>query len=195
MAEAEPAPDGVSGWSIRRAVVGDLPALLGVFDAAVTWLASRGLEEQWGRAPFSAQPALVGEFRSWIRDGRTWVAAGRSGLVGAVTGGRAPSYAPVESGPELYVQGLVAGRAPQSRGVGLALLRHAEQLARETACRQIRLDCWDGGGGQLVRYYERAGFIPGERVSVGGWRGRILAKEVVPGCKLPESGGPGGAPL
>ena len=43
--------------------------------------------------------------------------------------------------------------------------------------RQVeRVHGWAGSGGELVRYYERAGFTPTERFTVGDWEGQVLIR-------------------
>jgi hypothetical protein len=37
---------------------------------------------------------------------------------------------------------------------------------------RLRVDCWAGGEGALVRYYEAAGFTATTRFTVGTWRAR-----------------------
>jgi hypothetical protein len=49
---------------------------------------------------------------------------------------------------------------------------------RRAGVRLLRVDCWAGGGGELVAYYERHGFTPTETFLAGSWPGQVLAQRV-----------------
>jgi GNAT superfamily N-acetyltransferase len=78
----------------------------------------------------------------------------------------------------VYVLLLVAPRAHAGRGVDAALLRRAYAEAAEQGATRLRVDCWAGGGGALVRYYEAAGFTATARFTVGAWEGQVLEQTV-----------------
>lgn len=80
--------------------------------------------------------------------------------------------------PELYVHSLVTDRRFAGRGVGGALLAHAVDEARRHGVSLLRLDCYAGGDGRLVAYYEGNGFTPTETFTVGDWPGQVLARRV-----------------
>ncbi len=42
----------------------------------------------------------------------------------------------------------------------------------------LRVDCYAGGGGELVAFYERSGFLPTDRFLSGTWPGQVLARRV-----------------
>ncbi|RSS37560.1 GNAT family N-acetyltransferase, partial [Streptomyces sp. WAC05858] len=42
----------------------------------------------------------------------------------------------------------------------------------------LRVDCWAGGGGELVAFYERNGFTATDRFLSGAWPGQVLARRV-----------------
>ena len=42
----------------------------------------------------------------------------------------------------------------------------------------LRLDCFAGNDGALVRYYQDAGFSATEQFSVGEWPGQVLQRKV-----------------
>ncbi|KAL7939556.1 hypothetical protein V8C35DRAFT_286990 [Trichoderma chlorosporum] len=101
-----------------------------------------------------------------------------NGVVGALTVGEANSYAQPATEPELYIQFLASDRASSSKGVGTFLLDHARALAREAGVSQIRLDCYAGGSGGLVRYYESQGFERQETFDLKGWPGQVLMQRL-----------------
>jgi hypothetical protein len=49
---------------------------------------------------------------------------------------------------------------------------------RRAGVRLLRVDCWAGGGGELVAFYERHGFTPTETFRSGSWPGQVLAQRV-----------------
>jgi GNAT superfamily N-acetyltransferase len=155
---------------IRTGTVADLPALLGLYDAAVAWLVAAGRPGQWGTVPFSAQPHLVAQFREAIDTGQMRVAEMGTELAGAMWLGPAPRYAPPPDRSELYLHGLVVDRARIGEGIGRALIDYAIAESVNQNKERLRLDCWGGGGRALVRYYERAGFRIVEETALGnGW--------------------------
>jgi GNAT superfamily N-acetyltransferase len=90
--------------------------------------------------------------------------------------GEAPAYVLAADAPEVYVLLLVTSRAHAGRGVGAALLDHAHAEAVERGATRLRVDCWAGGDGALVRYYEAAGFMATARFTVGDWEGQLLER-------------------
>lgn len=65
-------------------------------------------------------------------------------------------------------------RAHKGRGFGALLLDHACGPARDRGIRLLRLDCYAGGDGRLVRYYESQGFTVVRGLHFGQWEGRLL---------------------
>lgn len=154
----------------------DTPIVLSLFDDAVAWLVSQGLEGQWGTEPWSQVPARVARVRNLTAEG-LWIAeldtepdeAGEAGRpVGALTATEtSPTYAPAVDERELYVHLLLASRSHPGRRIGSGLLDHAREQARARDISLVRVDCWSGGNGALIRYYENQGFTPTERAPVG----------------------------
>nr|WP_143343095.1 GNAT family N-acetyltransferase [Crossiella equi] len=159
---------------MRRGTVSDADTMLALFDDAVRWLTGRGQPGQWGTAPFSAIPQRVEQVRGWAEAGLLRVAEERGFTLAMSAVGPAPGYVPPAAEPELYVVALVGRRAPEARGAGGALLADARAEATRLGVRLLRVDCWAGGDGALVRYYTNAGFTPVETVQVGDWQGRVL---------------------
>ena len=101
-----------------------------------------------------------------------------NGVVGALTVGEANSYVQPATEPELYVQFLATDRASSGKGIGTLLLDQARTLARKAGVSLLRVDCYAGGSGGLVRYYESQGFERLETFEINGWPGQILIQRL-----------------
>lgn len=162
----------------REATPADEVGVLGLFDEAVAWMVSRGNTGQWGSQPLSTNATHRERVAAWCAGPGSWVLEDRDGLLGFLVVGDAVDYAPPASGPELYVGVLLASRRPQGRGAGRELMAFAEALARQAGVPTLRVDCYGGGDGRLVEFYESCGFARQATADVGGWPAQILAKEL-----------------
>nr|WP_106583192.1 GNAT family N-acetyltransferase [Murinocardiopsis flavida] len=152
---------------IRTGGAGDVPALLGLFDQAVAWLAARGRAAQWGDRPWSERPERVDMVRGLVDGGDLWIAESGGGAAGALLVAEQPMpYVPAAAERELYIRLLITARTHAGEGIGAALLDRARQEAADRGIALLRVDCWAGGDGALIGYYERAGFTPTERIPV-----------------------------
>jgi GNAT superfamily N-acetyltransferase len=167
--------------SIRRAGRDDVPAVLALLDGATEWLVARGRTDQWGTEAHSTNPRRVAQITGFADDG-LWVAEADGRVVGALAVGPAMSYVPTVDEPELYVRLLVTDRASAGQGIGGELLDHARGLAREAGVGLIRVDCFAGGDGALVRYYEKQGFVRDVEFTVPvndwEWPGQVLSQRL-----------------
>jgi len=173
----------MAGTRVRTGVAADVPRVMALYDQAVRWLAETGRAGQWGTEPWSRQPVMTARLEHVVRAGGLRVAETRNGdLVGALWITQAPRYVTPAAEPELYLGHLVVDRRHAGRGVGQVMLDAAEREAAEHGARQLRLDCWAGGGQALVRYYERAGFTRAQQISLpavgGGWEGVVLTRRI-----------------
>ena len=80
--------------------------------------------------------------------------------------------------PERYVRLLVSDRRHAGLGIGAALLTHAAEETRRAGVGLLRVDCWAGGDGHLVTFYERNGFTPTDRFLSDAWPGQVLARRL-----------------
>ncbi|KAL4788194.1 hypothetical protein BJX76DRAFT_199998 [Aspergillus varians] len=195
--------------SIVRGTVDDSPAVLHLLDTAVKWLVSQDRVGQWGAAPFSENPKRTEQLQKLITTGLgLWLAvkvadgtpmdqnqpsniqvpqtstmnrveAPGSTIIGALAvGERTPYVAPV-SEPELYVRLLVTDRQWAGHKIGGRLLDHARDLANGAGVSLLRVDCYAGGDGRLVQYYESQGFKRSESFDVEGqWPCQVLAQRL-----------------
>jgi GNAT superfamily N-acetyltransferase len=177
----DPDADRVSGsFVLRRGGVADVPLLMEMFDEAVAWLVERGSAGQWGSDPHSADPRRVSRITGLVSANEMWVAERDGRAAGILVVGSAMPYVPPPTEPELYVVMLVARRGEAARGAGSVLLALAADLARERGITMQRVDCYAGGDGGLVRYYESQGFTRAETFTVGDWPGQVLWRRVDP---------------
>jgi len=164
---------------IRSGDVADLPAVMAMFDEAIAWMVHRGNTEQWGTEPWSSQPAKVDAIRKRIEEEDLRIAELDDVAVGALITSDKPPH-PIEpvDEPELYVRLLLTSRRHAGRGIGSRLLTHARATAVEQGVALVRVDCYRGGDGSLVRYYERNGFVRTHPFTVGEWPGQVLEHRV-----------------
>ncbi|CAB3891021.1 MULTISPECIES: GNAT family N-acetyltransferase [Achromobacter] len=163
--------------TIRRARVEDAPAVLRVFDEVIAWFVDMGNEGQWGSEPWSALPKRIANVTEACALPGAWVAEEPGGGIhGALVLGASMPYVPAATAPEIYVRLLVASRDDRARGLGRRLLAFADEQARAAGVERMRVDCYGGGSGALVRFYESCGY---ERIStfdVNGWPGQLLGR-------------------
>ena len=139
----------VTGMEIRTALPDDVPALHAALLAAFNWEPSR--------EPLPLEHPVLAPYRD------DWGRPGDVGVV-AVEGGRAIGAAYCRLVPGGY--GFVDGRTPEvtigvadgqrGRGVGAALLRELEALAREAGFERLSLSVEPANPAR--RLYERAGY-------------------------------------
>ncbi|MGK5500016.1 GNAT family N-acetyltransferase [Streptomyces sp. URMC 125] len=166
---------------VRPGSPADAPAVVDMLDSAVAWMNDRGNTEQWGTTPYSQKPGGVARVERYMTENTPYIAELDGVPAGAAVLDSGPSpqmpIAPA-GGPERYVRLLVSDRRHAGKGIGAALLAHAAEETRRAGVKLLRVDCWAGGGGELVAFYERNGFVPTERFLSGTWPGQVLARRV-----------------
>lgn len=180
MSENRPHPAPVSP---RPARPEDAAAVLRLFDEAIAWFVETGNTGQWGTEPASTQERWTSRVERWCSSADTWlVEHPEIGVCGALVLGDAVDYVPQATEPELYVQLLIGSRDPRARGTGRRLLAFAEEQARLRGVDVLRLDCYAGGGGDLIAFYEAAGFERAESFTVDEgptpWPGQVLVRRL-----------------
>jgi ribosomal protein S18 acetylase RimI-like enzyme len=159
-----------------------VPTVLELLDGATEWLVAQGRTQQWGTEPHSTSPRRVEQVNGFVDARGLWIADSGGHAVGALAVGEPMPYVPPATEPELYVQLLVTDRASAGQGIGAELLDHARSLARENGVDLLRLDCFAGGDGALVRYYEKQGLTRAElfavRVNDSEWLGQVLVQRL-----------------
>nr|WP_172639100.1 GNAT family N-acetyltransferase [Streptomyces tailanensis] len=170
-----------TGIRIRPGGPADAAAVLAMLDSAVSWMNARGNTEQWGTIPYSRRAGGPERVERYTTEDDPYIAELDGTSVGALMLDSGPSpqmpIAPAWE-PERYVRLLVSDRRYAGRGIGAALLAHAAEETRRAGVDLLRVDCWAGGGGELVAFYERNGFTPTERFLSDSWPGQVLARRV-----------------
>ena len=69
-------------FDVRAGSPVDAAVVLGLFDDAVRWMATRGMVEQWGDQPFSADPRRVAAAETWASGGGLWICERDEAAVG-----------------------------------------------------------------------------------------------------------------
>ncbi|MEU3725368.1 GNAT family N-acetyltransferase [Streptomyces sp. NPDC031705] len=173
--------DTTHGIRIRPGGLADAPAVLDMLDGAVAWMNARGNTEQWGTTPYSQKPGGVERVERYLTENTPYIAEVDGKPVGAMVLDSGPSPQmpiPPAGEPERYVRLLVSDRQSVGRGIGAALLAHAAEETRRAGLHLLRVDCWAGGGGELVAFYERNGFTPTDSFLSDAWPGQVLARRV-----------------
>ncbi|MFG2295824.1 GNAT family N-acetyltransferase [Streptomyces sp. NPDC048603] len=170
------------GIRIRPGGIADAPAVLDMLDSAVAWMNARGNTGQWGTVPYSQRPGGAERVERYTTENAPFIAESADGTpVGVLVldSGPSPQLPITPAGePERYVRLLVTDRRYAGRGIGAALLERAVEEARRAGVELLRVDCWAGGGGELVAYYERNGFTPTETFLSDAWPGQVLARRL-----------------
>ena len=191
--------------TIIRGTVDDVQAVLHLLDTAVQWLVSHNRTGQWGASPFSENPQRAEQLRELATTGRgIWLAIKVANnapllcqnritdiqrqtmnreapgvIVGALAIGERTPYVTPVSEPEIYVRLLVTDRQYAGNQIGKRLLDHARDLARKAGVSLLRVDCYAGGDGKLIQYYESQGFQRSESLNVQGeWPCQVLAQRI-----------------
>jgi len=165
---------------IRPAGPDDVPVILAMFDSAVAWLTAQGRTGQWGTRPFTGDPRRTEQVERWQRGGGMHIAERDGEPAGAISVGPAHDYVTPATEPDLYVQALVTDRRHAGHGVGRALLDWAADQARTQGLGLLRVDCYAGGDGRLVAFYESCGFSRVAPFTVGEWPGMLLQRRIAP---------------
>jgi GNAT superfamily N-acetyltransferase len=169
---------------IRRGVIEDVPAVLALGDEAVVWMNSRGNTSQWGTEPWTGNEKREASFRDRALGGGMRILETDDGDVAGVLVVSEEQPKNVPSVPDgerdLYVNFLITSRRRSGEGLGALLIDRARAEATERGIDLIRVDCWAGEDGSLVRVYERYGFTRVEPFLVGEWPGMLLAMRLSP---------------
>ncbi|WP_128431927.1 GNAT family N-acetyltransferase [Streptomyces cyaneus] len=169
--------------TIREGGPDDMPAILGMLDSCVEWLVSQGRPGQWGTKPLSENPRVVESVTRNMDEGSVFIAEVDGVPAATLTLTDAPgaylAHLPPPGEPERYIHWLASDRRFKGHGVGSALLAHAAEETRRAGVSLLRVDCYAGDDGGLVRYYESNGFVRTETYTgKDDWPGQVLARRV-----------------
>ena len=88
------------------------------------------------------------------------------------------TYVPPATESEVYVRLLIAARGERARGIGRRLMAFADDRARAAGVQRLRVDCYAGGSGALVRFYESCGYTRISVLDVNGWPAQLLGRRL-----------------
>ena len=149
-------------------------------DQATVWLVEHGLGQQWGEDPPSHEDAYANRVNTWAREGEATVAVDSAGTIQGfiVAGTYPPPYLDSDVATRAvedaaYIYTMISRMAPQSHGVGRALLGWASDWSNHLGVRYLRLDCWADNPG-LRAYYRRAGFFECDAYEEDGFKGVVM---------------------
>lgn len=164
---------------IRDGEPEDFDAVIALGDEAVVWMNARGNTTQWGTEPWTGNEkreqavyyGLLGEC-AWIAETETEEIVGIL-LATDLAPGENPDD-PDATERELYVNWLLTSRRYSGRGVGALLIERVKAEAAERGVDLVRVDCWAGEDGNLVRVYEKYGFRKVREFFREDWPGMLL---------------------
>jgi GNAT superfamily N-acetyltransferase/DNA-binding HxlR family transcriptional regulator/predicted transcriptional regulator len=144
---------------IRRATRGDVAAVVRLRRQRQEWLAARGSDQWSGGLSLKAFRRRV---KDSVRAGETWVATTSTGeVIGTIavdhTAADQGLWTAEELNTAVIVHRMIVSLDAAGRGIGAALLAHAEQRALATGREWIRLDAWTTNV-ELHQLYLRHGF-------------------------------------
>ena len=164
---------------LRTGGTDDVPALLRMMDGAVAWLAAQGRTGQWGTEPYSVRAGAARKMTERVSRHTLWIAELDGEPAGALILAAEPMpYVEAADEPERYVQLLVTDRRWAGRAVGSTLLDLAAAQTRRAGVGLLRVNCYAGYDGLLVRYYRDQGFTPVGTFTVEKWPGQLLARRL-----------------
>jgi GNAT superfamily N-acetyltransferase len=140
--------------SIRPAASCDVDDVLGLLNAAASWLHTRGLD-QWphGFGTDRIAPMIDRGEVYLVREDGLAIAT-----IAASPHGDSEFWTPVElDEPALYIAKLAVARDRRGQGLGEMLLRWTVDLAHGRSAQWARLDVWRTNH-QLHEWYRRAGW-------------------------------------
>lgn len=136
----------------------DVGAIWNLRNERAQWLSTLG-SDQWSQAGLD-RDAFINRVHASIKAGETWVWLEDGAVLGTIALDQWADpglWSAEEREVSLIVHRMMTTRAAAGRGIGTALLQHAEQVAAAQHCTWLRLDAWTTNDA-LHRYYESQGF-------------------------------------
>lgn len=143
----------------RQATMDDVPLITDWRWEVSAWIKSKG-SDQWDITGLSREEFERRITRS-IKAGETWLALDDDGRpVGTIAidvVGDAGLWPDDELRQSYVIHRMMVPRTESGRGIGAAMVKFAEDLARSHGRRKLVLDAWNTNK-ELHRYYESLGF-------------------------------------
>jgi ribosomal protein S18 acetylase RimI-like enzyme len=148
-------------YRIRRAVPGDIPAILGLIGSAAAWLQRYKNTDQWAK-PWPTEDERDARIARGVSRKSTWIVEQDGALAGTITcrdKGLPKLWTAEElAEPAVYVCRLITSREQAGRGLGAALIDWAGLRGIDGwAAESIRVDVWTTNTA-LHDYYKGQGF-------------------------------------
>lgn len=144
--------------TIEQAQLRDVGAIWMMRSDRAEWIADRG-SDQWSDAGLD-RDEFVDRVRTSIASGETWVLLEGGDLLGTIALDQWATpglWSEEELSDALIVHRMITSRNAAGRGIGSALLRHADRIAATQGLKWLRLDAWTSNYA-LHRYYQKQGF-------------------------------------
>jgi ribosomal protein S18 acetylase RimI-like enzyme len=157
---------------IRMATIEDAPTVLDLWQGAARWLQSKNIN-QWRPENFS-----LDKVHKYIAGSDVYLAEMSREIVGTylITWNDPFIWKELDNGLSGYIHKFSVSRKQKGMGIGLRLLRSAEEQIRNNGKEYIRLDCM-ADNERLNRYYRDAGFKYIRRIDGEGWSANLYEKK------------------
>jgi GNAT superfamily N-acetyltransferase len=142
----------------------------------IEWFVSIGNLQQWGSEPWSTMPRRITQVTDRARC-RRMGGAERAGEVRAFLA-LGESMPMCRRPPGRSCMCGYGGSRVRVRGIGRRLMAFADEQARAAGLDHLRVDCYGGGSGDLVRFYESCGYTRIAPFNVDGWPGMLLGRQL-----------------
>ncbi|MBP2321541.1 GNAT superfamily N-acetyltransferase [Kibdelosporangium banguiense] len=179
----------------RQATMDDIDLLADWRWEVSAWIHEKG-SDQWDITGLSREEFERRITRS-IKAGETWLALDDNdrpvGTIAIDVVGDEGLWADEELGESYVIHRMMVPRAYSGRGVGVAMMKFAEDLARSHGRRKLVLDAWNTNK-ELHSYYESFGFRRVRTVSNHWTPSATLFEKLVPNFD-PTAKGPDKTPI
>ena len=158
--------------SIRLASIEEAPVVLNLWKGSAEWLQTINID-QWKPEEFNIEHVL-----KFMNDGsNVYVATIENEIVGTylITWQDPFIWKELDNSESGYIHKLAVNRNFKGKGIGLELLRSAEEQIRSKGKRYVRLDCM-ADNTRLNQYYRDAGFIFVRRLDLEDWSANLYEK-------------------
>lgn len=159
--------------NILPAKENEIDSVLEILNEAAEWLDSMGLPSRWRLVNLSRE-----KFLDQTRRGEVFVAKLGEETVGTITLQWSDPVFWRDALPDAgYVHKLAVSRVYGGRGLGLAMLEWAENMASARGKKFLRLDCL-ADNKRIREYYESAGFKHVGDVQPFDWKASLYEKKI-----------------
>jgi ribosomal protein S18 acetylase RimI-like enzyme len=158
---------------IRSASLADAPIVLNLWQSSAKWLQSRGID-QWNPEKFTLESVL-----EFLKNGSdVYLAEINNEFVGTylITWTDPFIWRELDNSESGYIHRLAVNRQFIGKGIGLKLLRSAEEQIRIKGKKYIRLDCM-ADNKRLNQYYRDSGYQYIRRIDGEGWSAHLYEKK------------------